>query len=494
MKMNSYKIINIYETIYMYNNMTGLFFEIDNDTCELLKESISFIKKNCHGLYECLKENHFIADGRLSEELRNAYPIVSPNAVWNKKHISYTILNNTIVDEIDNFDLEVFELCDGTKSINDILKYKKTLTYVELTDRLLKWTQYRKQVIKIFDTPYSKDNKIFFKVFMNPSIKHKINETINESEYYEDVKCADIQFEDIETTISYLLRQDTGILKYKTYGYQFCKKIIGCKYQCIDDISILEVGGGIGDFAKSFNHCLVDNHVKYTYDICDLSSELIRSQKVKCKDFIKSMSFINMNANNINSLNKVYDVIISNEVISDFWNIKLDSNNDQCSNTIKKYNIKTLVTNDQYLNIGAIAFIEDIYDILSHNGSAYIVEYTEIDGSSCISNCMPDHIEVSINFKVLECVAKQVGFKTKMINLVDFLDIDNSTYVLSQMSFTNLREIVKEQGKRLDKLLYKREYIEMEFSEFRNLKYINIANIMGFFNVLVLEKEIRDDY
>lgn len=487
--MVNHEIVNVNDIKYLYNGFTGLFFEID----DYVESAFRNINLSCETmpkeLYSNLKKNYFVKFNISRETTLNFYPVVSKYVIWNNSMISFMLFNELHIKNLTEIEKGIFSLCSGTNTIKDILQVIPGIDYDNLMQIIIKWVGFDRQIIKLFDEPFCHEDNVFFSSFINPSIRHEETGIIDESHYYESIEDVELQFDTLETTISYMFRKRSEILDGCTYGYKFASEVMREHLNKLNDIRILEVGGGLGDFAFSYNTWLQDNCSEYSYDILDISTELIKSQRSKCSNFMAKMEFINSDVSCIDKLNKKYDLVISNEVISDFVNIRIDQEMKMNNSYYKKYSLENSVTKDNYINVGAIKFIEDIYDVLDNEGMAFISEYTEADGSSQVSNCMSDHKEVSINFDVLLNVAEQIGYRAEVLSLTDFLKIDDSVEVLSRMSYINIKNILSLKGRELDKVFYTKKEVKDFRENMNNIEYTSLKRMIKFFKIIILKKE-----
>lgn len=439
------------------------------------------LAKKCSGkLYEMMKSNYFIDIDE--NDFCFLIPVISPYIIWNNDIIIYPVGNQKYEKErINNDEYKLLNSIYNKLNFKDLsLLYSKS----QLMSFISKMTVYNKQCIKIINIdmlPFMDD---YFVYPSNMRIQHSEPQIVDNSKYYKEIKSKNekIQFDEIETTLSYMLRNRNTILNNETYGERFIKSIIEYMDKSFN-IDILEVGGGLADFADSVISFMNSENINCSYTICDISENLLNYQRQRLKaKYNNKLYFYNDSAENLNIKDKLYDVIISNEVIADLRsiNIKLPITSD-CCKLINKYNIHNVKGN--YINIGAIKFIEKIYPLLKKNGIAVITEYTDYENASYISNLMSDHKEVSINFSILKDVAEHIGFETEILNLRDFLKIQEQD-ILSGESFYALRTIYD-----LEKHFYSKLDMNIINKDiFHNIRFMPIDEMFGFFMALVLKK------
>ena len=101
------------------------------------------------------------------------------------------------------------------------------------------------------------------------------------------------------------------------------------------------------------------------------------------------------------------------------------------------YNFKS-----PYFNLSAILFLEEIMRVLKSEGIAVITEYAKPDGTSIISNYVENHKEVAITFELLKTVVTKIGFKCEVLDLNEYLNINNDQQILSPVSFEPLKKLL----------------------------------------------------
>lgn len=171
-----------------------------------------------------------------------------------------------------------------------------------------------------------------------------------------------------------------------------------------------------------------------------------------------------------------------NELIADLHSEKIEGNlRESFKDIMAKYEIDNIA--GKYINIGAILVIEKIYKALKNDGMAVIIEYTDENNGSNISDLMPDHKEVSINFNVLQDVAKKIGFVAEIVPLKNFLNIKDC-YVMAGESFYAFRSVYN-----IPKLFYSKEETDrLNIDGYMNIYYEFLDDIISYFKVLILKK------
>lgn len=462
---------------YIYNLVTGIKFEIDNYSKNIIDKYYENIQEY-EDLYEILVKNSFININL--EELSEKVPVISPYIIWNNKNVVcpdangvYKIL--TIYEDEYTF----LDNIDKMSSLREILSKLTNINFYKIR-RLI---SYEMQCIKLVDKDELESAELYFNCPGPEKFIHEEDEITDNNIYYGHISegYEKEQFENVETTISYMLREKTAILNNGSFGECFIKKISE-RYYTKQKLNILEVGGGLADMADAILDYLAKREISCTYTICDNSDTLSCYQQSRLdKKYINiEKEYIIADIEKID-IDKKYNVVISNEVIADLQSEKVSKNSSSfCKNLIDRYQIKDI--KGKYLNTGAIRFIEKINKILDKGGIAVLTEYTDVNNESNISNMMPDHKEVSINFEILKNIAKQNGLKAEVMSMQNFLDIMDCL-VMAGESFYALKKIYN-----IKKKFYTEEDItKINYADYRNIRYEALSNILNFFQVLVIE-------
>lgn len=264
------------------------------------------------------------------------------------------------------------------------------------------------------------------------------------------------QFESNETTIAHVYSCSHPSLGGVPYGAKLAKEL--SEMGVIDKgKAILEIGGGTGYLARDFLKYLKDNkpmtykHIYYT--MLELSPVLIKSQQEQTTLHRPVISHVTGDALSTPFSSGSFCLIIANEMIADLPSVRMkkewvdNGSADQIPREslpalkfIKNFNIPVDDAFPEFLvNLGAWQMMEEIYQMLSHGGTALITEY----GSPCmypVAVHLKDHTEYSIHFGHLEKIANTLGFETRLEGLADFLKMDLEVQVLNSASFVTLNQ------------------------------------------------------
>lgn len=281
------------------------------------------------------------------------------------------------------------------------------------------------------------------------------------------------QFDFIEPTIAYLFRFPTPALQGLSYGAAFCKEVLERKILTDDHKFIVEVGGGLGDFAYDFLAHLYKEKKQRPYLIIDVSSDLQEKQKAVLKDF-PNVFFHLADAHSLPFADKELNaLVISNEVIADFDAVEFLTEE---WNTSKEPDIELLHEHpppkeNVLFNSGAIKFIKELDRVLSDSGTAVITEHGLLENARVTVTGRPtspetSHLEFSINWKHLCTIAQHLGFSYDLIPLIDFLNFDK------QLEVTNFND-----ARALKQLYEDFPIAAIPASELAKILNINITDI-----------------
>jgi protein-L-isoaspartate O-methyltransferase len=246
------------------------------------------------------------------------------------------------------------------------------------------------------------------------------------------------EFDVLEPTVNHALRFPSKVLGGQDYGARFCAAVMS-ELKCQpEEISVLEVGGGTGTFAKSFiNEAQVSTKLKY--HILELSPTLLAAQQRTLSDADISVEHFQQDATEFNLGDRQFELIIANEVIADFAvapvekkagpnGLQLDG---EGASDVQKYQLPVKDAANRFLlNSGVFRFMERAWLHLRPGGILVMSEYGEESAYPAESFHL-NHAEYSIHFgHVAEC-ARRIGFEPTLKKLTEFLAIDDNVSVLN---------------------------------------------------------------
>lgn len=266
------------------------------------------------------------------------------------------------------------------------------------------------------------------------------------------------EFDLAEPTLNHCFRFPNEILGGLDYGSRFWLATLPeiVPRQPLDQLEVLEIGGGTGTFAKSFinqsrlSNATVANKIRLNYHIADLSPILMQSQKRVLSGLLPPDNHYQLDATELDMPGRKFDLIILNEVVADFpvANVRRrpsEEVDDVAHRTseqrwkwagdgsayVEKYGLAGQTTPDQFfINLGALRFIERAWDHLSPCGTVIITEYGSTE-TYPVQSYHLNHEEYSVHFGHLAACAVKLGYQCKLLTLKEFLDMDDEVNVLS---------------------------------------------------------------
>jgi len=290
--------------------------------------------------------------------------------------------------------------------------------------------------------------------------------------YYEhQISDPSAQFDDVETTLSHLLRSPCVASGQKSFGEQLFTAFHAAKMVHENTRQIVEVGGGLGDLAANFlstmRRDLPQAFEQVQYTVFDLSPELQKAQRARLEQegLAHKVTWIQGNAERMDLDEASVDLLLANEMIGDFSTVRLDETcmdgephdfSEEQRAILQEIQGWNLPLDDApesfFVNLGAFRFIERVQKVLSSQGFAYMSEFGEPDRYPVASTHL-DHLEFSIHFGHLNHVAKDLGFETRLVDLPDWLQLNRAAVTMSSTRtyFKSLRALLRSVGVDLPK-------------------------------------------
>ncbi len=258
---------------------------------------------------------------------------------------------------------------------------------------------------------------------------------------------------DNELTISHLLRSRNPFTKSGLpYG-----RILAEKLGIRDGARILEVGPGLGDVAENICSSFAD--IRYTF--VDVSYAFMNHLKSKFTG--DKFSFITGDFLTTKIRGK-FDFIISNEVLADLPTIVgmrfgAAHESDEYYDAValaKFYGLSE--RRIRIFNYGAVKFLEKAKSLLAENGKIFICEHSS---SPPRRIRVAGHTEYTVDFGVLERIAKRLRFEMEKGSLTELLGIKNRKAVILYMhpELKTLYHFLRKQGIFLEQKVYDVEEI-----------------------------------
>ena len=263
------------------------------------------------------------------------------------------------------------------------------------------------------------------------------------------------EFDLIEPTINHSFRFPSEALGGLDYGGRFCCSALNSevlpRLNKLNRMNMLEVGGGTGTFARSFIKQAASlaaasaKAIDITYQIMELSPTLIQSQKEVLADLFPVRHF-QQDATQFHLPGHKFDLIIANEVVADFpiasvhraAVVTAPHSSNEPSQTwegegagdIEKYDLPVDDAPDSFLiNSGVFRFIERAWEHLAPGGALIISEYGG-EHQYPIKEYQLNHDEFSIHFGHVAVCARSVGFRSRLISLKEFLEVNDQVLML----------------------------------------------------------------
>jgi SAM-dependent methyltransferase len=209
------------------------------------------------------------------------------------------------------------------------------------------------------------------------------------------------------------------------------------------ELSVLEVGGGTGSFAlglikqakalKGANPSFPD----LKYHIVELSPELMRSQQSLLQSLPAEVTHFHQDAVTFNLPDHTFDLIVSNEVIADLPTAIARRTTSRSGQRwegeggayIAEYDLPVIDAPDSFeVHKGVFDFIKRCWAHLVPGGTVILTEYAAKKYPQLMSHL--SHDEWSIQFDQLTACAKKIGFESKLIDLKEFLGVDDEVLML----------------------------------------------------------------
>lgn len=248
------------------------------------------------------------------------------------------------------------------------------------------------------------------------------------------------EFDVLEPTINHALRFPSTILGGLDYGARFCRATMAAEIAGArggEEISVLEVGGGTGSFAKSFIN-EAQPSIRLKYHILELSPALIEAQRQSVPGGDSSIVHFEQDATEFDLPLHRFDLILANEVIADFPVALVERDQSGANELggdgaapVRKYQLSIEdAPQNFYVNSGVFRFLERAWLHLKPGGMLIMSEYgseTRYPSESFHLN----HAEFSIQFRHVSECARRIGFECRLRNLREFLSIDDNVPVLN---------------------------------------------------------------
>lgn len=258
-------------------------------------------------------------------------------------------------------------------------------------------------------------------------------------------------FNKLEITLSHLFRKPMSVFGDRNYSdclFQFLqqKKIIRPQ--------IVEVGGGLGDLALN----MLNSSRKYDYPIdryimFDISPALLEAQREKLST--QSSEYILGDCFALSEHLPEFDgMIISNAMIADLRSVFVESSQRLSEFDVQEPEWENFASGwierknkGQWIHIGAMQFLREIYRVLNSGSTAVILEYgaSAINQPSFFKNEETEeiHTKCGIDFDQAKAYSETLGFHAEVADIEEIWGINPAQKFLTVDVFTCKEEIAR---------------------------------------------------
>src|SRR5688572_4749815 len=357
-----------------------------------------------------------------------------------------------IEEKLPSLTAEILLMADGTRTLRQIFnanvikdpEFRAAIDFLTSQERqLIKFTARLEDLDDPFSTVNIVPRNLYHSERKDEPRPNSSNETIIDFHLH-GIEDASWEFDLIEPTVNHSFRFPHEALGGLDYASRFCLSTLTPEVVPLLNSSrrleVLEVGGGTGNFARSFiNQATRLNDTDVNYHILDLSPALMENQRKILSELLPESRHFQQNATEFDLPGHTFDLIISNEVIADFPVAPVERNtsgNDQkwqgdgaCY--VEKYDLSDKDAPDSFVvNSGAFRFIERAWKHLTPGGTLIVTEYGAEQRYPARSYNL-NHDEFTIHFGHLAQCAARVGFECRLLTLKDFLRFDDEVLVLN---------------------------------------------------------------
>lgn len=401
----------------------------------------------------------------------------------------------------------LYELCQGDLSIPEVVaRLKKESPREEDVEHkalaaLRAWTHSRRQLLKMLPRPKDAFELVGLPPYVHstmpyPSVREApapVEEPGLRDYHKVTIQDADEQFEKRETTLSHAFRVPHPALESRPYGGQLARVLV--ERDAIPDdqqrtpLTLVEVGGGTGHFARAFLDGLALRAPR-TYNrgrwvIVDLAPALSRSQRDKTAPHKEKVRFVTGDACQLPLKDASVDVLVANEMIADLAvaptrRDDLEAGQGAGEQAVRKYKLSVQDAHGLFhVNVGAIRFLEEVARVLKPGGTAFLSEFGHARRYPEQSTHL-DHPEYSIHFGHLKQVADALGLEASLEQLAAVLRLDPKVKVLqtTQSFFEVLRAFLQGRGIKVEKIAYTEEMLKelvgdkLDLTKLEGLKFV----------------------
>ena len=353
-------------------------------------------------------------------------------------------LPQVVEEKLSPLAAKIVLMADGTKTLKEILdQFEEARAAVDFL------TTQERQLIKLtprpedLDDPFSNVNivprNLYHSERRDQPRPDSANETIIDFHLH-GIDEADWEFDFIEPTVNHSFRFPHEALGGLDYGSRFCVSTLTPEVvpllNHLDQLEVLEVGGGTGSFARSFMKQAANSKTQLNYHILDLAPTLMANQRKVLSELLPASSHFHQDATEFDLAGHTFDLIVSNEVIADFPVAPVQRGNDrrwhgEGASYLEKYSLSDEDAPDSFMvNAGVFRFIERAWKHLKPGGTLIVSEYGSQHRYPEASFNL-NHDEYTIHFGHVAACAARVGFQCRLLTLKEFLGLDDEVLVLN---------------------------------------------------------------
>jgi SAM-dependent methyltransferase len=245
------------------------------------------------------------------------------------------------------------------------------------------------------------------------------------------------RFDEVETTMSHLLRRPHPALGGRSYG--------GALHSALRDRGFLEqgevteIGAGAWFVASAF---LEASGGQLRYRLLDLSRPLLRLQRSRMGGEVESIC---ASAERLPFRDgAVRGLVLANEVVADLSTVPAAEPDARA--LVQRYGLAVPAEKRPLINTGALRLLEELARVLAPGAGACLTEFGGdfSPGGIWLSGSLGrgGHLEHSIHFGHLEAAARALGLEVQRVKVADLLGLDRTVRVASYHDLLRLRRFV----------------------------------------------------